>query len=143
MRKLNMEEHIKDQSYTPDLVRAVLRSWSQVDGIKEKSTAATFAVPYCLKNDSTALIMDVFGALETCLDKRAQTRLSLHYLFGYTHEEVGLMEGLSASASKMNCTRAIEQIAEYLETPKGPATYYTNPDYEQTHKTSYRSFPRH
>jgi predicted DNA-binding protein YlxM (UPF0122 family) len=92
-------------------------------------------------DDVGPIMIDFDRALASLSDK-SRARIELHFLHGYTRSELADMEGVSESAIKNSITRAIENMAEWLETPR-PAVKQLGRNVNEREETYRRKYATH
>lgn len=154
--------------YTADLVRAVFNNWHRIEGVKERGTLALTPThytntteqkiatdeltrawpranrrshhrPYQI-DDVGAVCVDIFSAMER-LERGLQARLTLHFLFGYSYEELGDRLDMSEIGVRKSCDRAIERIAASLNDPKERLPVGRVPATDDKYRQTYASAP--
>ncbi|HEV7237232.1 MAG TPA: hypothetical protein VGN15_13675 [Ktedonobacteraceae bacterium] len=159
-----------DFPYTPELVREILRCLPQIDGVKAKGTLVLTPTKYhndsieskmarerisqqmwptpkrssnriYTIDDVASVIIDIELSLKHAVSPKVRKRLLLHYLYGYEYNEIAAQEDVTEYAIKNSCVRGIQDMAEWLETPKPIAKQTNLPERDETYKRKYASFP--
>lgn len=98
-------------------------------------------VPYRI-DDAAAYLIDVNSALDKAILPRDKKRIILQYAYGYTYDEIAVMEGDTTEVNvRVAVHRAIEKMADWLNTPKKVDETVYQPREGETYRRKYAAVP--
>lgn len=159
--------NFNDQPYTPGIVRKLLEVLPELDAcarggmlqlnlrptrrktLEEKldAEATQSLAPRPSRRSNTvyqidnvaALLIDLERAITNSLNDYQKRLLGRRFMQGFSKLEVARMDNVSVGTVKYNTRVAIQQIVDYLETPKQPTSFKRYMGATYSHTRTYAS----